>query len=66
MNDAKKTALVTGAAMGIGRAAAEVLAAEGYALVLLDRDAGALEKTAKEIGGNVVTQVGSPCQIRRA
>lgn len=59
VNDAKNTVLVTGAAMGIGRAVAEVLAAEGKNLVLFDRDAAALEKTASEIGGAVATQVGS-------
>ncbi|MGA9718375.1 MAG: SDR family NAD(P)-dependent oxidoreductase, partial [Acidobacteriaceae bacterium] len=31
-----KVAVVTGAAQGIGRRTAEVLAAEGYALALLD------------------------------
>ena len=59
MNDAVNTVLVTGAAMGIGRAVAEALAAEGKDLVLFDRDGGALEKTSREIGGAVATQVGS-------
>ena len=59
MNDAKNTVLVTGAAMGIGRAVAEALAAEGKNLVLLDRDAEAVEATAREIGGAIATQVGS-------
>lgn len=59
MNDAKNTVLVTGAAMGIGRAVAETLLAEGKNLVLLDRDAAALERTAREIGGSVAVQVGS-------
>ncbi|HTN61619.1 MAG TPA: SDR family oxidoreductase [Devosia sp.] len=59
MNDAINTVLVTGAAMGIGRAVAEALAAEGRNLVLLDRDGAALEKTAREIGGAVATHTGS-------
>lgn len=59
MNDAKNTVLVSGAAMGIGRAVAEALAAEGKNLVLLDRDAAALATTAREIGGAIVTHVGS-------
>lgn len=59
MNDTSRTVLVTGAAMGIGRAVAELLASEGKNLVLLDRDGSALDKTAREIGGNVATLVGS-------
>jgi NAD(P)-dependent dehydrogenase (short-subunit alcohol dehydrogenase family) len=59
VNDAQNTVLVTGAAMGIGRGVAEVLAAEGRNLVLFDRDAAALEQTAKELGGNIATAVGS-------
>lgn len=59
MNDARNTVLVTGAAMGIGRAVAEALAAEGKSLVLLDRDATALDETARSIGGDVLTSVGS-------
>lgn len=39
---AGKTAVITGAANGIGRATAERFAAEGAAVVLNDRDAGAL------------------------
>lgn len=58
-NDTAKTVLVTGAAMGIGRGVAEVLAREGRNLVLFDRDGAALEKTAQELGGNVATAVGS-------
>jgi NAD(P)-dependent dehydrogenase (short-subunit alcohol dehydrogenase family) len=55
--------LVSGAAMGIGRAVAEALAAEGRPLVLFDRDGAALEKTAREIGGNAVTSVGSVANL---
>ncbi|WDR06867.1 SDR family oxidoreductase [Devosia rhodophyticola] len=59
MNEAGKTVLVTGAAMGIGRAAAEALAAEGKNLVLFDRDAAALKTTVAEIGGPVLAHIGS-------
>ena len=59
MNDTSSTVLVTGAAMGIGRAVAELLASEGNNLVLFDRDGSALDNTAREIGGNVATLVGS-------
>lgn len=59
MQGQKHTVLVTGAAMGIGRAVAELLSAEGNNLVLFDRDAVALEQTARDIGGYHATQVGS-------
>jgi 3-hydroxybutyrate dehydrogenase len=44
-----KTALVTGAARGIGKTIAMVLAREGAAVVAVDRQADALEQTAKEL-----------------
>ena len=46
-----KTALVTGAASGIGRALALALAARGASLVLVDRDASGLADAAADIGG---------------
>ena len=58
-----KTTLVTGAAMGIGRAVAETLAASGHNLVLLDRDAAALEATAAAIGANALPIAGSVARI---
>jgi len=45
-----KTALVTGAGSGIGRATAIALLKEGYAVVLAGRRAEALEQTAAEAG----------------
>ncbi len=46
-----KTALVTGAARGVGRATARKLAGEGAFVFLNDIDAIELEAAAKEIGG---------------
>ncbi len=43
---AGKVALITGGAQGIGAAAATLFAAEGARLVLVDRDASALQSTA--------------------
>ena len=46
-----KTALITGSAMGIGRAAAELFAQEGAKLILLDVDEQAGRAAAEEIKG---------------
>lgn len=55
--------LVTGAAMGIGRAVAEVLSREGRPLLLFDRDGPALRATAAAIGGTLVTHEGSVASL---
>ncbi len=56
-----RIALITGAAGGIGRATAERLGADGAAVVLTDRDAGALGETdaalAKTLGRDQVFSV---------
>ena len=69
---AGKVVLVTGAARGIGEAAAELLAAEGAHVVCLDRpaDDGPCSEVARRIGGSVllvdVTDEDAPKKISSA
>jgi NAD(P)-dependent dehydrogenase (short-subunit alcohol dehydrogenase family) len=49
-----RTAVVTGAAAGTGRAIAQRLAAEGAIVVVADIDREAGERTAREVGGRFV------------
>ena len=52
-----KSALITGASKGIGRAVAEVLAEEGCDVALVARDRANLERTAAEIRSKANVQV---------
>jgi 2-dehydro-3-deoxy-L-rhamnonate dehydrogenase (NAD+) len=54
MNALSKTALVTGAARGIGLAIASRLAADGARVALLDRDGAAVDAAAKKVGGRAM------------
>jgi 3-oxoacyl-[acyl-carrier protein] reductase len=60
-----RTAVVTGAAQGIGLEIARTLAENGARLVIGDVDAAAIEKAVAELGGPTVA-VGAPCDVRRA
>ena len=51
-----RIALVTGAASGIGRAAAQGLAERGAEVVLLDRDGAGAELAASQIGGKALAR----------
>ncbi|MGZ5567160.1 MAG: SDR family NAD(P)-dependent oxidoreductase [Limisphaerales bacterium] len=62
-----KTAIVTGAAHGIGRAIAEAFAKEGASVFVLDLDKKAGLATAKEIGATFVAcDVSSSAAVSRA
>lgn len=65
--NSSQTAVVTGAASGIGRALATSLAKQGYRLVLADIDADRLGTVADELPASVaiVTDVGDPGSVER-
>jgi 2-keto-3-deoxy-L-fuconate dehydrogenase len=52
-----RTAIITGAASGIGRASAKLFAEEGAQLALVDRDAAGLQET-RRLVGEATTHVG--------
>jgi NAD(P)-dependent dehydrogenase (short-subunit alcohol dehydrogenase family) len=59
--------IVTGAASGMGKAIAELFAAEGARLALLDIQAGPLGAVAEAVGGKAVaTDISSPEDVARA
>lgn len=65
----KRVAIITGAASGIGRATAELLAATGYALALVDVDIERAANVAAALGDDVISlaaDVGDGQQVRAA
>ncbi len=58
-NLANKTALVTGAASGVGAAVAETFAAVGASVWIADRDKTAGQAVAMKIGGRLPVQPSS-------
>lgn len=59
-----RVALVTGGARSLGRADADVLAAEGCKVAIVDLNAEGAEETAKEIAGQGGAARGYECDIR--
>ena len=62
---ANKTALVLGAAGGLGSAIAASLATEGARVALVDIDGEGLERVARDIGGETMTLVWNIAEIDR-
>ncbi len=58
-----KTAIVTGAGSGIGRACALALLAEGWQVGLVGRRAEALQETAALAGANAANALPLPCDV---
>ena len=66
MTSNSKTALVTGAGSGIGRATALALLKEGYAVVLAGRRREALERTAADAGPDAPRRTRRPGRRQRS
>jgi short-subunit dehydrogenase len=61
-----RTAVITGAAGGIGLALARLLGAQGHALVLADIDAGALEAARAALAGHAASVIAIPTDVSDA
>ena len=61
-----KAAIVTGSARGIGRATAEMFAAEGARVLINDLDADVAQQTASEIDGETAVHRAPDRELRTA
>jgi NAD(P)-dependent dehydrogenase (short-subunit alcohol dehydrogenase family) len=62
-----KTAMITGAGSGIGRAVAQALSEAGFAIVLVGRKRDALEETAAQLSGEHLVapaDIGDPAAVK--
>ena len=61
-----RTAIVTGAARGMGQAVAAALLAEGASVVMLDRDAGGVESAAAALDPDGGRTLARRCDVTSA
>jgi NAD(P)-dependent dehydrogenase (short-subunit alcohol dehydrogenase family) len=59
----KQVAVITGAARGIGRAVAQQLAGEGYAVIIADLRGEAAAETAQQMRESGLVAVSQPCDV---
>lgn len=62
----RKRVLITGAASGLGLACAEILAREGWQLVLVDADRERLDLVAASLGRDGANVISEACDVRDA
>jgi NAD(P)-dependent dehydrogenase (short-subunit alcohol dehydrogenase family) len=60
----KKRVFITGAASGLGLACAEILAREGWQLILVDADVARLDLVANSLGRDGANVISEACDVR--